>query len=432
MNIGASFLFFLLSTTLGTVALHCVRFGVSWLVLRETGSAVSFAIIFSISSLVEVYSKPVLSPMADYFDRLKVYRACVGLASLTALILLLIITLLPFSVWAITGLLMLLSLIAGLRDPTSAGLVPVLVTANRMTEAQSLRSTVSSVVGLAAPMFSALLLAVGGISAALTVAAAVSGLALASTFGVRLIRSDVMAVPRQWSVYIKTWHLRTADGVRAVLMTRSERKMALVVAITNAGLFPFFSVVLPLWVARGLNSSAGMMAVIEVSFSIGILIGSVLLISRANKMMGRFNVVVFGNGLLGVGLVAAAFVTNPVGLAVCFAIGGAGFAIFNINASTLRAAATPPAFRSRMAAGVAFLSSCLNPFATQGIGFVIESSSASTAVAVCGTLILVSTLLLRQNSDAKSLLMRSDQDIVAAYATLYPMAFVERQQSVSA
>src|SRR5450830_1293559 len=82
MTMGSKFLFFLASSALNTIALHCVRFGMSWMVMRETGSAITFAAVFSASSLVEVYSKPVLAPVADYFDRLNVYRVCVGLASL--------------------------------------------------------------------------------------------------------------------------------------------------------------------------------------------------------------------------------------------------------------------------------------------------------------------------------------------------------------
>ncbi|WP_102720080.1 MULTISPECIES: hypothetical protein [Burkholderia] len=111
-------------------------------------------------------------------------------------------------------------------------------------------------------------------------------------------------------------------------------------------------------------------------------------------------------------------------------IGGIGFAVFNINVSTLRAAATPPAFRSRMTAGVAFLSSCLNPFATQTMGFVVAHSSAMTGVAISGTLILISTALLLRNADAKSLLKRSDEELAGAYGKLYPAAFIERQPTV--
>lgn len=428
LGLGKSFLLFLASTTLNTIALHCIRFGVSWLVMRETGSAAAFAVIFSASSLVEVYSKPILSPMADYFDRLKVYRACVGIATAVVAMLLATVLLLPFSIAAVTILLVALSLVAGLRDPASAGLVPALVNADRLTEAQSLRSTVGSVVSLAAPMLSALLLSVGGIPAALSAAAIACAIGLVTTSGVKLLRADGMASSKRWSEYLKTWHLRTADGVRAVVMTRSERTTAIAVALTNAGLFPFFAVVLPLWVAQGLGASATTMAIIELAFGVGIFAGSSVLTARLNAALGRFVALVVGNGLLGAGLLTASLFPSPVMLGLSFVVAGAGFAVFNVNASTLRSAATPAAFRSRMAAGVAFLSSCLNPFATQAMGFVVEGSSTHVAVALCGVLILVSTLLLARNADARSLLDRSNEDIVGAYANLYPLAFVERRQ----
>jgi MFS transporter, DHA3 family, macrolide efflux protein len=429
MSLGASFLFFLTSTTLSTLALYCLRFGVSWMVMHETASAAAFAVVFSASSLVEVYSKPLLSPLADYFDRLKVYRTCVALGSAVIVMLMLAVVALPFSVPLIAGLLMALSLVAGLRDPASAGLVPTLVTAERLTQAQSYRSSASSVIGLVAPLLSALLLAIGGIPAALGAAALSAALSAVMTFGVKRMRSDVVPAPKRWADYSRTWHLRIADGVRAVIMTRSERTMALAVAITNAGLLPFFTVVLPLWVSKGMGATATTMAIIEAGFGIGILAGGAYLTLRMNNALGRFQALVVGNGLLGAGVAVAALFDHPFVLSACFVVAGAGFAVFNVNASTLRAAATPPAFRSRMAAGVSFLSSCLNPFAMQGMGFVIESFGATFAVSVCGGLILLSTALLMCNADAKSLLMRSNEDILGAYASLYPKAFAERQHA---
>jgi MFS transporter, DHA3 family, macrolide efflux protein len=432
MNTGASFLFFLVSITFNTIALNCIRFGVSWMVMREANSAVAFAAIFSASSLVEVYSKPVLSPLADYFDTLRIYRMCVILASIVLLVLLMAVVLLPFSIPILTASLMALSLVAGLRDPASAALVPALVRADRLTEAQSLRSSVSSVVGLGAPMLSAMILAAGGASMVIGAAAIACVLGLMTTLGVKILRIDALAAPRHWGEYLKTWHLRTADGMRAVVMTRSERTTAVVVALTNAGLFPFFMVALPLWVTTSLGASASTMAIIEVAFSVGILIGSVFLTTRLNIVLGRFKALVVGNGLLGGGILTSILFVNPASLALCFVISGAGFAVFNVNASTLRAAATPVAFRARMAAGVAFLSSCLNPFATQGMGYLVGEYGAVMGVAMCGTVILVSTVLLLYNDDAKSLLTRSNEEIVGAYATLYPKAFIERQQPIRA
>jgi len=429
MKMGTSFLFFLSSSALSTIALHCVRFGMSWLVMRETGSAIAFAAVFSASSLVEVYSKPVLAPMADYFDRLNVYRICVGLAATVMLVLMLAISLMPFSIVVVTSLLVALSLIAGLRDPASAGLTPALVSANHLTAAQTLAASTSSVVGLCAPMLGALLLAIGDVPAALGAAAVACAAGLCTSFGIRIVRGDSVLAPKQWSEYLRTWHLRIADGVRAVILTRSERIMAIVVALTNAGLFPFFAVVLPIWVTKGLGASAGTMAIIEIAFGLGILCGSTLLTGRLNTVMGRFMALVTGNGLLGAGIFMAAFCTNLYLLALCFAVSGAGFSVFNINASTLRSAATPSEFRSRMAAGVAFLSSCLNPLATQGIGFVMVGFGLDLSIAVCGILILISTALLLRNVDAKSLLIRPNEEIVGIYATLYPRAFSQSKNS---
>jgi len=430
MNFSASFLFFLASTTLNTVALNCIRFGVSWFVMRETGSAVAFSVIFSASSLIEVYGKPIMAPLADYFDRLKVYRICVALATACLVLLILEVVALPFSMPLFMMPLMLLSAIAALREPASAGLVPALVNPEHLVKAQSMRSSVNSIVSLAAPMLSALLLAAGGTTTALTTAGAACAIALVCTFGIRAMRRDAVTAPKSWVDYFRTWHLRTVDGVRAVAMTRSERTTAIAVALTNAGLFPFFYVVLPLWVKQGMAGNANTMAAIDVAFGSGIFVGSAILTVRMNRVLGRFHALVVGNGLLGLGLCVASVSTHLVALCACFAIGGAGFAIFNINASTLRSAATPSTFRARMAAGVAFLSSCLNPFAAQAMGFLVEHSGATSSVAVCGLLILLSTVLLLRNTDAKSLLMRSEKEIAGAYGTLYPAAFVERRPTV--
>lgn len=429
MKMGTSFLFFLTSSALNTIALHCVRFGMSWLVMRETDSAIAVATVFSTSSLVEIYSKPMLAPMADYFDRLNIYRICVGLAATVMLVLMLAVSFLPFSIAVVTSLLIALSLIAGLRDPAAAGLPPALVETKHLTSALSLAASTSSVVGLCAPISGALLLATGGVPATLGAAAIACATGLFTSLGIRISGSQTTTTHKQWREYLRTWHLRMIDGVRAVFLTRSERIMAIVVALTNAGLFPFFSVVLPLWVTQGLGASAGTMAIIEIAFGMGILFGSTLLTARLNIFVGRFMALVTGNALLGVGIFVAAFCSNMILLVLCFVISGAGFAVFNINASTLRSAATPPAFRSRMAAGVAFLSSCLTPLASQGIGFVIDGFSLDISVAICGMLILISTALLMKNVDAKSLLIRPNEEIVGIYANLYPRAFSREKMS---
>lgn len=424
---SSSFLCFIGTTTLNSIALNCIRFGISWFVMEKTDSITAFVSIFSISSLIEFYGKPLMAPFADYFDRLVVYKICIISSTICIGILIFVAVYIQFSIYLLMIPLFLLSAIAALRDPTSAGLVPALVAPEHLIQAQSFLASISSAISLGVPMFSALLLSISGSQTALIIAGAISVVALICTFGIKLVQQDT-SISRSWREYMRTWHLRTVDGLRAVLMTRSERITAIAVAMTNAGLFPFFVVVLPLWVKHSLNGTAYTMAVIEISFGIGILIGSLGLTIQLNKILGRFHSLVIGNGTLGVMLLMASTSSNLTLLCLCFALGGIGFTTFNINASTLRAAATPATFRARMAAGVAFLSSFLNPFATQGMGFIIEHSSTNISVSICGLLIILSTIFLLRNKDAKSLLVKSDKDLSGAYSTLYPSAFIEREK----
>ncbi|WP_427837857.1 MFS transporter [Acinetobacter baumannii] len=207
--------------------------------MEQTASITAFVSIFSISSLIEFYGKPLLAPIADYFDRLTVYKVCIALAAVCVGALIFIVIYIKFSIYLLMGPLLLLSAIAALRDPASAGLVPVLVDSEHLIKAQSLRSSIGSVISLGTPMFSALLLSMGGSKIALITAGIASVVSLFFTLGIRQIQEEII-VPKSWGEYVKTWYFRTINGLRAVFMTRSERVTAIVVAITNAGLFPFF------------------------------------------------------------------------------------------------------------------------------------------------------------------------------------------------
>jgi DHA3 family macrolide efflux protein-like MFS transporter len=423
MQLGIGFVLFMSSISLATLALHCVRFGLSWLVMRETGSAAAFAAIYSASSLVETYAKPLVSPLVDHFDRLGLMRWCMVGSTVVIAALWALAEWLPFSMTALAALLTFSSLIAAVRDPAAAALVPNLVKAGQIMTAQSVRSTADSTSGITGAVIAALLLATGGIPATFAAGAALSCAALAAMACVPSPAGTGARGAARHPAYFRTWHLRVAEGVRAVVHTRAERATAVAIAVTNAGLFPFFAVVMPLWITRDLDRSPLALAAVEAAFCVGIVIGSAGVTRALNRVLGRYRAVVLGNLLLGAGIATAATSDELARILACMLVGGIGLATFNINATALRTAATPAGFRGRMSAGVAFIASCMNPFSTQAFGALIDSSGATVAVAVSGALVLASTILLMRNADARSLLGRRDEEIVEAYVTLYPAAF---------
>lgn len=106
-----------------------------------------------------------------------------------------------------------------------------------------------------------------------------------------------------------------------------------------------------------------------------------------------------------------------------FVMGGFGFIIFNINICVLRSLATPKNYLSRMIAGVAFLSSFLNPFSIQFMGWVTVNFNVQTSIFITGVLILSSSIFLFYNKTAQYLLGQPPENIVEIYKDIYPTAF---------
>lgn len=423
MKLGVRFYLFAISTALSGLVTHSVRFAVAWLVAEKTGNATLAAMIFGIASFVEIYARPLLAPIADYFVRLRVYRVCLALNVTSTWALFFAVAAFSFSAWLVGSLLVLSGLVDALRHPTAAGLTPSIVPLERLTEAQSVRSTIGPSIGVMAPALGGLLITLYGVSSAIQLAAWAASLAYVAALGVRVLPSTAKPKNGSWANYLQTWHIQTFTGIRAVFKTRAEILNAIATSFLNGGLFPFFSIGIALWVNTELHYGAWAMAVVEIAFWIGMLVSGAFLLQRLNHQLGRYMVTVISCFILGGCLILASQFKNVVVISAFFVMAGIAFTAFNVNTSALRSAAAPPEFRSRLFAGVSFIASGFNPFSVMILGLVISASSPSVGVAVCGCLIALSGVVIFTNKEARNLYMKPLSEIGAAYASLYPKAF---------
>lgn len=426
MSLNTNFLFFLSSTSLLTMGLHCLRFAVAWHAAKQTGSATVFAAIMAIATLFEVYARPILSPLADYFDRLKVYRWCGAVGILTALILIVCTVAFPFSPVVLTVLLVVLSLSTALRDPTSAAIVPMIVAPAELPRAQALRSTVFSLVQLTGTMVGGATMALGGVTASLITAATLALLAVALSLNVIVPETGGATAPRSWSHYVATWHHRIADGLRALWLTPPERTGAIGLAMSNCGLFPFTAIVLPLWVIGPLQGTPLTMATIEICLGVGMLVGSFVITGFLNRQIGSFWSMVLGNAVMGASLLVASRLNHVALICACGAVLGIGLAMLSINIHTLRAVCTPPLFRARMSGAAVFLACCLYPLLTPFYGWAIEATSPAHGAALAGLFISIGALIIGSSRSLRELMSKPPESLAGAYGVLYPNAYVDR------
>lgn len=425
-NLGLHFYLFAISTALSGLVVHCVRFAISWLAVEKTGSAIVAAAIFGAASFVEIYSRPLLAPLADYFVRLKVYRICMALNVISILALLIAVSAASFSPVLVGALLVLSSLVGALREPTAAGLTPSIVTLDKMIDAQGIRSAISSAIGVMAPLLGGLMLAWGGSSAALSFAMVSAVLGYAASLAIRTLSMVPVSKGGTWGGYLSTWHLQVFDGIRAVYQTRAEFMNAIASALLNAGLFPFFAVGIALWINTELHYDARAMAMAEIAFWGGMFAAGTFLVKQMNMRWGRYMTTVLSCFTLGGCLMLASQFKHIVVISALLAVAGAAFTTFNVNTGALRSVASPTEFRSRMFAGVGFLASCFNPVSTIALGAIVDAISPSVGVAVCGGLIVLSGVVVLINSDARSLFRKPLEEIGGAYSTLYSSAYKQR------
>lgn len=419
---GSSYYWFLFSTSCGTAALWIGRMALSWYAVQQTSSATTFAAMMGIAAIAEVYATPVLAPLADFFDRLRVYRIAAALVATLALALWFVVTFLPFSVPALTGLLVVLGLLAAARDPAAGGLVPSVVPAAKLMNAQSFRASASMGAQLAGSVVGASLVSYVGISGAVGVMALLLGAAYVASGRIRLV-GPAANPPGGWRVYRATWAARAWAGVRAVWLARSERLTALAAAVANIGIFTFTSILIPLWVAGTLRAPASLMGVLLAAMGVGVIAGGMRVTSVVSTALGRFNAAVAGLALSGSSIAAAAWVGSSASAVALMVAAGLGLSLFMINTSTLRAAATPASFRARMVGGVAFVSACLHPFLSMGAGSLVDAAGVTTAILVSAGCVLAAAALLCLNRDARTLFREPDDALSGAYSRLYPQAF---------
>ncbi|MGY5957690.1 MFS transporter [Kosakonia sp. BK9b] len=421
MQLGRRFFLLQIGTTLSLLTAHVFRFALAWWCLQETHSAVAFSSLIAFSVATEVYLKPFLAAFGDQFHRGKFILSGQCIVFIVIVLLSLACSAGYFHLVAVTAGLVVISAVASAREPTIMGLIPDLVAEGEVSRAIASRSAINSVIALSAPLLVASLVGLFSASVALYVAVVLQGFSCLA-FAL-LMKSAMPAHPAHKSA---SWLSKTREGFRAIYHVKSERYIALISALINFTLFPFFSVAVPYWIITQLHLSPWYLGAFECSFALGLLSGSLYFNRVLSTGMGRFGTVIVGFVCLGgsvMGIVVVANMTASIALAF---FSGLAFIFINVNLSTLRSIATPGHYRARMAAMAAFLSSLANPFGVIIAGWYLHWLGVTLFAVACGVVVMLMALVLLWSSHLKKALSLDEREMKGYYQKTYPEAFRER------
>jgi len=421
-SLGPVFFLLQTGTSLSQISGHIFRLALAWWCLQETNSAVAFSSLIAFSVAAEVYLKPFLASLGDQFNRVKFIFIC-------QIIILAIMSLFclagvggEFHLAAVTVGLISMSAVIAVREPTIMGLIPDLVGEGYVSKAISRRSAINSVIMLTGPVIAATLISFVSIGFALFTAALLQS-SSALTF-LRLMGKGSLTASAICEH--ESWFSKTRGGFTAMYRVKPELHIAIISALINFTMFPFFSVTIPYWISTELHLSASYLGAYEFSFALGLLTGSLYLNTLLQSCIGRFWNVVTGFLLLGcsvIGTVLAPTIYLSIGLAF---FSGLAFIFINVNLSTLRATATPGNYRTRMSAMAAFLSSLANPFGVIIAGWYMHWLGVIPFAVLSGIAVILVAPILLWSWHLKNALSLEEVEMQGYYAKTYPDAFTER------
>lgn len=422
-KLGWSFFFFQCGATSGLLTGHIMRIAVAWWCLEETRSATTFALVISLSVGFEIYLSPLLSSFGDHYPRLKLICSSQWCISLITFLIIVVNISDYFNVYIITTLLILISVLVCLREPTIIGTIPDLVHKESVSDAISRRSQINSIYIFLGPLIAAFMTSYFGIKTTLLTALFFAVLSSLFYLAVVFLEKDTPVNLPQPNGENFEWFNKTKSGFVAIINVKSELNIAIFAAIVNFNMYPFFSFIIPYWINQVLKLPASYLGLFEGAFGLGLIAGSSYFVKLLNTIIGRFYTVLIGFILLGFSIILIVTVSYSFSV-LCFAfVCGVSFMLININLNTLRISATPPTFRVRMSAIASFLSRIFNPIGVFLAGLAVTHFGVQLVVIISGWLIVMIVPFLILSPNVRNALSLSHIDMDGYYERKYPAAF---------
>jgi len=359
-----------------------VGVALAFAVLGETGSASDLGIVLAARTVPLVAFLLVGGVWADRLPRraLMVGTDLIRLAAHGLMAALLIAG--EPGIWSIAVLAAIGGAASAFFNPAISGIMPAVVSTERLQQANALRGLTEAVGRIAGPALAGVLVVGVGPGWALAVDAA--------TFGVSAVFLTLIPMPAHVPVGAHSFIADLRDGWDDF---RSRTWLWTTVGSTTLGnmLFAAYFVLGPLVADRELGG-AGAWALIASAFGIGLLVGGVVLLHmdpRRPVLVATLAVALYTLPLAFLAIPAAAVVTAGAAL-----LAGAGLAVANNLWETTQQRHVPPELLSRVSSYDWFGSLAAVPVGMLLWGPIAEQIGVSTALWVAFALQLASILVL--------------------------------------
>lgn len=298
------------------------------LYIIDSGGSSATVGLFSFLSLVPaLIIYPFAGVLADRLDR-KMITVITDLGSAAAVMALAFGAHLDkMSLTLLLSMQAAVSLLYGLFDPATKGMLPQLVPQDELTKANSTLATLRILGGLLGPVIGAALYAKVGITAVFFI----NGVSFLMSAGSSLL-IKYRHVKREQSTDEKGFAADFSDGIKFILTNKVILKLCVFFLIIYAVIQPIFSVILPLFFRTQLEYSDTQYGYLQMIIILGALLGTILLGVIFGKEKDMTKSLVSGCSLLMFAMLAFSLLLFPHSL---FVLGKGSILYFYLLSGTL-------------------------------------------------------------------------------------------------
>jgi DHA3 family macrolide efflux protein-like MFS transporter len=265
---------FLSSQTISLFGSMLVQYAITWYITLETQSGVMLTISILCGFLPTFIISPFAGVWADRYNRKNMIILADSFIAASTLILAVLFLTGYDEIWLLFVVLALRALGAGIHTPAVGAILPQIVPSDRLTRVNATNTSIMSAVTILSPMISGALLALANIETILFIDVVTAAIAVSILLFLLDVPAHSKALAKQTTSYF-------ADMLAGLRYIRSHRFLTtfFLFSIIFFFLVSPLAFLSPLQVARNFGGDVWRLTAIEVGFSLGMLMGGILMAS---------------------------------------------------------------------------------------------------------------------------------------------------------
>ncbi len=382
---------FLTSQTISLFGSSLVQYAIMWYITLNTQSGVMMMISIICGFLPTFFVSPFAGVWADRFSRKLLIIASDSFIAIATLVLAAFFLLGYDSLWLMFVVSAIRSIGTGIQSPAIGAILPQIVPEDKLTKVNATNGSIQSLVMLVSPMVSGALLSIAPIEIILFVDVVTAAAAVViMTF---FVQAPIHAKAQQ--KHVTSYFDDALIGVKYIRNHKFVKTMFVFFAV-----YFFFAApvafLTPLQTTRTFGNDIWRLTAIEIVFSVGTMVGGILLASWQG-FKNKVHTMVFSSTLIGF-FTFALGVTSIFWLYLVFmAVVGLSMPFFNTPAMVLLQEKVENDFLGRVFGVLSMISSIMMPVGMLIFGPLADVIDIELMLIVTGLIMLLIGFILLSN-----------------------------------